>query len=208
MGADPQKKTLEANSPLSTARAELKRGNISAAEKIAWDVLSSNPNEEMALTLLGTIRENQKRYSEAEALFRRSIQLNPKSIEASKHLASVLVLQDKDTEAAHQYREALALVPRDVHVKMELARLYMGQHKCSEGLSLIGAIPAEELPSEVIPPKAACLAALAHSSDAAALIAQTQILGTLNRALSHNPNSVPMLLAIPWFHLVRSLPCS
>jgi len=195
-GADPQKKTLEANSPLSTARAEVKRGNISAAEKIVWDALSSNPNEESALTLLGTIREKQKRYAEAEALFRRSIQLNPKSIEASKHLASVLVLEDKDAEAADQYLEALVLVPQDAHVKMELARLYMGQRKCSEALSLIGAIPAAELPSEVIPPKASCLTALGHASEAAALIAKTQILGTLNRALSRNPNSVPTLLAI------------
>jgi tetratricopeptide (TPR) repeat protein len=195
-GSDPQEKTVEVTSPLSTARAELKRGNISAAEKIVWDALSSNPNEESALTLLGTIRERQKRYAEAEALFRRSIQLNAKSIEANKHLASVLVLEDKDAEAADQYREALVLVPQDVHVKMELARLYMGQRKCSEALSLIGAIPAAELPSEVIPPKAFCLTALGHSSEAAALIAQTQILGTLNRALSRNPNSVPTLLAI------------
>lgn len=195
-GSDPKKKTVDANSPLSTARAELKRGNMSAAEKIVWDALSSNPNDESALTLLGTIRETQKRYAEAEALFRRAIALNPKSIEAIKHLASVLVLEDKDAEAADQYREALVLAPQDVHVKMELARLYMEQRKCSDALALIGRIPAAKLPSEVIPPTAACLTALGHSSQAAVLISQTQILSTLNRALSRDPNSVRTLLYI------------
>ena len=196
VGSDAQTRPAKSNSPIATARAEIGRGNLESAERVLWEALSSNPNDESALTLLGLVRGKQRRNAEAEALFRRAIQLNPKALDARKNLASALVSQDKDTEAADQYREALVLAPQDVHLKMELARLYMGQRKCSEALPLIAAIPATGLPSEIIPLKAACLTDLGHSSEAAALIDQTQILNRLNRALSRNPNSVHTMLAI------------
>lgn len=195
VGSEPQRK-IAPPSPIATARSEINRGNLESAEKLLWDALSSNPNNESALTLLGVIREKQKRYAEAEALFRRAIQFNPKSSDARKGLASALVLEDKDGEAADAYREVLALSPHDLHLKIKLARLYMAQRKCTEALSLIEDISPTTLPSDMIPLEAMCLNALRHSSEAAALISQTQILSTLNRALSRNPNSVRTLLAI------------
>lgn len=195
VGSDPQTKPAKSNSPIATARVEIGRGSIESAEKILWDALSSNPNDESALTLLGVVRGKQKRYGEAEALFRRAIQLNPKSLDARKNLASSLVFEGKDTEAADQYREALILAPHDLHLKMELTRLYVGQRKCSEALPLLAGIPTAGLPSDIIPLKAACLTALGRSSEAATLIDQTQILNTLNRALSRNPNSVNTMVA-------------
>jgi len=198
--AGHQSKPIAKGSPLTTAQVELKRGDIGAAEKIVWDALSSNPDDELALTLLGTIRAKQERYAEAEALFRRSLQLNPKAIEARKDLAAVLVSEDKNGEAADAYRDLLALAPHDLHIRTELARLYMEQRKCIEAMTLIEGIPSTTLSSEVISLKAACLAALGRSSEAAFLISQTQILSTLNRALSRNPNSVSTLLSISRVH--------
>jgi len=202
--SDSPVKATAPNSSIVTARFEIRRGHIDSAEKILWDVLSSNANDDSALDLLGVVRVKQKRYAEAEALFRRAIQLNPKSIDARKNLASVLLTQDKDIEAAEQYREALLLAPQDRHLKMELARLYMEQRKCSEALPLVHGVPNTGLPSELIALKAACLTAVGHSSEAAALIAQTQILKRLNNALARNPKSVRTLLAISQVHSAQN----
>src|SRR5256885_692394 len=90
------------------------------------------------------------------------------------------------------------------HIKMELARLYMEQRKCSEALPLVHGVPNTGLPSELIALKAACLTAVGHSSEAAALIAQTQILKRLNNALDRNPKSVRALLAISQVHSAQN----
>src|SRR5436305_15242964 len=81
-GADSQKKSVSPNSPVAIARAKINRGDIESAEEILWGALSSEPDNEPALTLLGIVREKQIRYGEAEALFRRAIQLNSRSLEA------------------------------------------------------------------------------------------------------------------------------
>jgi len=194
-GSDRQRRSAPSSS-IATARSEVNRGHLDSAEKILWDALSSNANDEAALTLLGVVREKQKRDAEAEALFRRALQLNPKSVEARKNLGSTLVTQGKDAEATAAYREALALSPHDPHLKIELARLYMGQRKCSQALQLIDGIPPTALSAEIIALKAACLTAVGQSSEAVVLISQTQILSRLNRALSRNPDSVHTLVAI------------
>src|SRR5215475_965218 len=191
-----QGKPLPPNSPLTSARIEIGRGNLESAEKILWDVLSSNPDNEPALTLLGVVREKQQHLSEAESLFRRAIQLNPRSLDARKNLGTILASQDKTTEAFEQYREAFSLAPRDVHLRIELARLYTEQRKCSEAWPLIEAIPATESPLDVIPIKVTCLMAVGRRPEAVALIAQTKLVERLNQALSKNPKSVRTLLAI------------
>src|SRR2546430_9535879 len=84
-----QKSSAKASSTVS-AQAQFKRGDLAAAESSVWSVLSSNPNDEQALTLLGMIRGEQHRYAEAEVLFGRVVQLNPKSVVARTHLANAL----------------------------------------------------------------------------------------------------------------------
>src|SRR4030088_3215834 len=81
-------------SPVSTARSEITRGQLDKAEKALWTVLSSDPNQPEALTLLGIVRGQQKRYAEAEALFRRALQLEPTSLLAHRNLASALIAQN------------------------------------------------------------------------------------------------------------------
>src|SRR5215469_6192566 len=73
-------------SVVAQARAQVARGQLDDAEKNLWNVLSANPNEPEALTLLGIIRGRQKRYGEAEALFRHVLGINSKSEVARRNL--------------------------------------------------------------------------------------------------------------------------
>src|ERR1700746_1068727 len=91
----PQQERSSSALPVATARAEISRGQLEAAEKTLWTVLSSYPNQPEALTLLGIVRGRQKRYAEAEALFRRVLQLAPQSLVAHRNLASALIAQNK-----------------------------------------------------------------------------------------------------------------
>ena len=81
----------KSSAPLAQAAAELKQNDLESAEKALWVVLSSDPANQEALTMLGIIRGRQQRYAEAESLFRRVAQLNPKSLTAVHNLAGVML---------------------------------------------------------------------------------------------------------------------
>jgi tetratricopeptide (TPR) repeat protein len=157
------------SSTFATAKAQLARGDLQNAETSLWSVLSLNPNDKEALMLLGIIRGRQQRYPEAESLFRRLLQIDPKSLVVHRNLASALVAQDKVDEAIKQYEQAESLAPEDSDLKLELARLYAGSGQFTRVLSILEAIPQNQFPGAGIPVKAASLLALGRKSEAVRL---------------------------------------
>jgi tetratricopeptide (TPR) repeat protein len=169
-GAQKAASSPRTGSPLSVAKAQLDHGDLDSGEKTLWDILSGNPNNQDALTMLGVVRGRQKRYAEAEALFRRVLQLNPKSAVASRNLAGALMAQGKEEDALKEYLGTIQLVPRDTDLKIEVARLYLRHGSFAEALSILGAIKPEHFPSSAIPLEAAALLGVGRRSDAEALI--------------------------------------
>jgi tetratricopeptide (TPR) repeat protein len=162
------------SSSLNEAKAKLSRGDLSGAETSLWSVLGANPNDEEALTLLGVIRARQNRLAEAEALFRRALQINPQSLVARRDLGNALAQEDKLDEALEQFSQAEALAPHDYQLKAQLAQIYAAKGQFPQALSALQAIPAFRFPIEAIPVKAASLLATGHAADAEALIAQAK----------------------------------
>ncbi len=161
---------IASSSELSTAQALLNRGDIESGEKMLWSILSAEPTNEQALTMLGLVRVQQKRYSEAEALFRRILQLNPKSIVASQTLAEVLVAQARPEDAIGQYQKTIQLVPRDSRLRIAVAGLDLQRGDFAAALSSLNAIRPDRFPASAIPLKAASLLGLGRRSDAEGLL--------------------------------------
>jgi tetratricopeptide (TPR) repeat protein len=159
-----------APSPLSLAKAELQKGDLDATETSLWNVLSTDPANSEALTMLGVVRGRQKRYPEAEALFRRVLQVNPKSIVASRNLASAFLAQNKLDDAIAQYKQAIQLAPQDVDLRIEVAQLDLAKGNFTEALSTLEGIKADRFPPSAVPLKASSLLGLGRASDADALI--------------------------------------
>ncbi len=159
-----------AASALAVAKTQMEHGDLSAGESTLWSILSSQPDNQDALTMLGTVRGRQGRNAEAEALFRRVLQLNPKSVAASRNLAGALLVEDKPEEAIRQYGEAIQMSPQDSSLRIELARLELGRGKFAEALSALEPLGAAHLPSVAVPLKAAGLLGMNRRADAEALI--------------------------------------
>jgi cellulose synthase operon protein C len=174
VSAWPQKGRTSSASPVATARAEISRGQLDGAEKTLWTVLSSDPNQPEALTLLGIVRGRQKRYAEAEALFRRVLQLEPTSLLAHRNLASALIAQNMSDAGIEEYIEVVKLAPQDHSAKLELARLYLARGQFAEALSSLASIPKDRFPADAIPAQAASLLGLGRRQEAAALIPRTK----------------------------------
>jgi tetratricopeptide (TPR) repeat protein len=160
--------------PLATARAQFARSDLKDAEASVWTVLASNPNQDQALTLLGQIRGLQQRYAEAEALFRRALQINANSAPAHRGLGSALVAENQPEKAIEQFKAALDLSPADVALKVELARLYDSSGQFDQALNVLHSIPQNKFPLEAIPVQAATLLALGKDADLAALSEQAR----------------------------------
>src|SRR4051794_1552047 len=159
----------EPHSSLATAKTELDRGELESSEKHLWDILSVEPTNQQALVMLGAIRSRQQRFVEAEALYRRVLQLNPKSVAASRGLAGSLTGQGKQDEAIHQYKDAIRLDPREMGLKIEVAKLDLARNDFADGLATLDAIQSG-LPATAVPLKAACLLGLGRRSEAEALV--------------------------------------
>ena len=168
------KSPAKASSAVVTAQAQFNRGDLAAAESSVWSVLSSNPNDEQALTLLGMIRGRQQRYPEAEVLFGRVVQLNPKSVVAHTQLASALAAQNKQDEAISQYQEAMNLTPDNAELRLDLAALYVRKREFAQGLSTLKTIPPDRFPVAGVPLKATILLAVGKKSDALQLLPQVK----------------------------------
>src|ERR1700732_2216784 len=62
----PRQSSSGHSSPLATAKAALAKGDLDGADKTLLSLLSSEPNNQEGLLLLGVLRGRQQRYSEAE----------------------------------------------------------------------------------------------------------------------------------------------
>ena len=172
--AEGQARQSKTQSPVAEARAQIARGNLEEAERSLWTLLSTDPGNSEALTLLGIIRGRQKRYPEAEALLRRVIQLEPASLIAHRNLASALIAQNRPEEAIAEYEQVAKLAPSDTSATVELARLYVSTGRFSEALSTLKRVPSGRLPVEAVPVQAAALLGTGDKPKAVALIARTK----------------------------------
>ena len=161
-------------SPLAAAQQQLTRGDLEAASQTLWSLLSSDPANERALAMLGIVRSRQQRHAEAEALFRRVLQINPNSLAGYRNLAGALLAQDKFDDAIVIYQQAETIAPQDVDLKLEAARLEVARGKFSEAISTLDKIPPAKFPRTALPVKAACLVGVGRLSEALGLIPQAK----------------------------------
>jgi tetratricopeptide (TPR) repeat protein len=80
-------------------------GDLVSAEQTLRAVLQKRPNDFVALRMLGEIAASSRFFRDAEALFRRSLELAPGFTFARLHLATVLVDQDRSGEALAEFKE-------------------------------------------------------------------------------------------------------
>ena len=99
-------------------------GKIEEAENDFRTILVFDPKNLSALSCLGTIFFSQRKYREAELLFRRKTEAYPSNFIGFRNLALALFRQDKVKDAVKEMKRASALNPDDMETLLLLARLY------------------------------------------------------------------------------------
>ena len=109
---------------ISTAIKKYRLGEIREAENDFRTILVFDPNHQAALTYLGTIFFSQKKYKEAELLFRRETEHYSGNPVAFRNLSLTLLQQGKFNEALTALKQAAELSPDNRELQIALAKLY------------------------------------------------------------------------------------
>lgn len=103
---------------------------------LLFTVFSVQAQQENVDVRAGNNLYKSEQFIDAEIAFRRALDVNPQSFEASFNLGNALVRQEKFDEAFRQYRHALALLPDD-----DVERRAAVFHNIGNTLLMTGQIP-------------------------------------------------------------------
>ncbi len=163
--------TQGATSSVSIKQIEglVDRGQVDAAEKQLWEILVRDPENTSAINLLGVIRTGQKRFPEAEALFKRVLAIAPDFIGAYRNLGELYALQGRNVEAKAAYLKVHELDPRDAKTSLALGTIYEETAEFERSIEIINSIPVSLRPPAALPVMASDYFALKQPDKVAAL---------------------------------------
>ena len=161
----------------------IQTGKLDEAEGLLWDVLKQHPENAQALTLLGSIRLQQKRFAESETLLSRATSLAPDLLPAYVNLARVFEAQDDTDKEIAALLNAVRLAPSDPAVNSTLGAAYLKQNDYHRALEVLQRIPASHRPDKALPLLAASYLGLGSVEKARALVPAVMAHAAKNRAL-------------------------
>ncbi|MGA8028020.1 MAG: tetratricopeptide repeat protein [Bryobacteraceae bacterium] len=128
--------------PFSEAMAALQGGDLFKAEGILRARLRDTPNDATALAFLGVVLDQEKKYPEADEVYRRAIAGSPRSSALLNNYGNHLVVTGKLNEARPIFSRVLALDPAQVNARVQLARIALERKSAAEALSYLDRLPA------------------------------------------------------------------
>ena len=96
---------------LQEALTLFNKGNIQESILAYSEFIAAYPTHAPAICMLGMAKCQQRKFDEAEALFRRAIEINPNMIEAHINLGSTLQYSSRIDEAISAYQRVIQLSP-------------------------------------------------------------------------------------------------
>jgi Flp pilus assembly protein TadD len=181
--ATPQVATSAAN--LKQIQSLVDSGKIDAADKQLWEIVTREPENASAINLLGMISVQQKRFPEAEALFKRVLAITPDSASAYRSLGQLYVVQERRNEAEIAYLNAHELDPHDVRTSFVLGAIYEETGEFQRSLDILNTVPPARLPSGALPVLASDYFALKQPEKVATLAPQVR------RSMASEPSLAP-----------------
>lgn len=119
-----QPEPVEPSAGIDQMRHWLRQDELTQAARVGWQVLSQNPQQAIALMLLGQIADRRQQWSTALSYFHRAISVQPTLAEAHNRLGNVLQRQRRFAEAIPYYQQAIAHQPNYVEAHSNLGAAY------------------------------------------------------------------------------------
>ena len=119
---------------LNTSLALFQNGRFDKAEKLARDVLASEPRNSELLQFIALLCQNQQKYGDAATICAKIVSVEPDSPQAHYNLGTMLMRLKRPGEAVSSFQKSLALAPRsyDVLNNLGIALLVVGKNTEAE----------------------------------------------------------------------------
>jgi tetratricopeptide (TPR) repeat protein len=156
---------------LESAAQLIRKGQLAMAEAELNAVLKRAPREANALNLLGVVRAQQHRATEAEQLFLRAIEVNKSLLGAFLNIGQLYLDLGKPDRALWAFTEADKLQPQNASINFNLASLYEQKKEYERALEYLRKIPVAQVDSDALFLLIKSHLALNHIEEAKALSA-------------------------------------
>lgn len=118
--------------------ANLIRDNrIAEADQQLNSILKTAPNEPVALNLLGTVRAQQGKLDEAEALMIRSVGIDPSYVAVHMNLAFLYLLRNAPEKTISELKEVVKLEPHNIEANYKLGRLLLARDRTDDSIAIL-----------------------------------------------------------------------
>lgn len=119
------------------AAALISSNRIREAEQQLESLLKRSPDDALALNLLGTVRAQQGRLDEAEALFAHALRADRQFAGAHMNLAYLYLLKGAPEKTVSELRDVHRLVPDDADTSYKLAHLLFTLARFDECIAFV-----------------------------------------------------------------------
>ena len=138
--------------PISNAVAALQRGDLSSAESILRADLQRQPDDVTAQGVLGVVLDQEKKFAEADAVYRRALAGSPHSASLLNNFGNHLLTTGKLAEARKVFLEVLALNPGQTNANVQLATIALRLKSPAEALRYLNRLPpqAQQAPAVAV----------------------------------------------------------
>ncbi len=124
------------------AIAALQAGDLSSAENILRTRLQSQPHDDEALAVLGPVLDQEKKYAEADDVYRRALAAAAPEPALLNNYGNHLLATGKRTEARKTFLRVVGMDAGNTNALVQLARLGLEQKAPAEALGYLDRLPA------------------------------------------------------------------
>jgi tetratricopeptide (TPR) repeat protein len=127
--SSPGRQTLTLQNALDLAMQHHTAGRLPLAERIYQQILQGDPNQPVALHLLGVIAHQAGKHNIAVDLITKSLAIKPDHAAAHNNLGNALVGLNKMDQAAVSFHKALTIAPdhAGAHIGLGITLLALGK---------------------------------------------------------------------------------
>ena len=126
---------------IGSAVAALQRGDLSSAERTLRKDLESRPDDVDAQSVLGVVLDQERKFAEADTVYRRALAGSPPSASLLNNFGNHLMATGKPAEARKVFLEVLALSPGHANATVQLATIALRQKSPTEALRYLEQLP-------------------------------------------------------------------
>lgn len=173
------------NDPVSVAVAALQRGDPASAEQTLRAELRAHPDDVTAEEVLGVALDQEKKFGEADTVYRQALAASPHSASLLNNFGNHLLASGKLVEARKIFLEVLTLNPSQINANIQLATIALRLKSPKEAVRYLDRLPKQAQES----PGVAMLVGTAFSS--AGQYAKAE--GFFQRALDAQPDNFEAL---------------